>query len=95
MRQQAPVSTPFGREVRQVKGATFGTDASQIIAENSLSHQRAARSGGDNADIGLVALNAAATIQNTSKVQMEMGSKNSLIVMDDADLDLAVTHAAG
>lgn len=38
---------------------------------------------------------AAAAIQNMTKVQMEMGSKNPLIVMDDADLDLAVTHAAG
>lgn len=38
---------------------------------------------------------AAAAIGNMTKVQMEMGSKNPLIVMDDADLDLAVTHAAG
>ena len=38
---------------------------------------------------------AAAAMQNMTKVQMEMGSKNPLIVMDDADLDLAVVHAAG
>lgn len=38
---------------------------------------------------------AAAAIQNMTKIQMEMGSKNPLIVMDDADLDLAVTHATG
>lgn len=38
---------------------------------------------------------AAAAIQNLTKVQMEMGSKNALAVMDDADLDLAVTLAAG
>ena len=38
---------------------------------------------------------AAAAIANMTKVQMEMGSKNPLVVMDDADLDLAVTHAAG
>lgn len=38
---------------------------------------------------------AAAAVQNMTKVQMEMGSKNPLIVMEDADLDLAVTHAAG
>ncbi len=38
---------------------------------------------------------AAAAIANMTKVQMEMGSKNPLIVMDDADLDLAVVHAAG
>jgi alpha-ketoglutaric semialdehyde dehydrogenase len=37
---------------------------------------------------------AAAAIQNMTKIQMEMGSKNPLIVMDDCDLDLAVTHAA-
>lgn len=37
---------------------------------------------------------AASAIQNMTKLQMEMGSKNPLIVMDDADLDLAVTHAA-
>ncbi|WOI35524.1 aldehyde dehydrogenase family protein (plasmid) [Tritonibacter scottomollicae] len=38
---------------------------------------------------------AAAAIQNLTKVQMEMGSKNALAVMDDADLDLAVTLAVG
>ena len=38
---------------------------------------------------------AAAAIQNLTKVQMEMGSKNALAVMDDADIDLAVTLALG
>ncbi|WP_435230855.1 aldehyde dehydrogenase family protein [Pseudopelagicola sp. nBUS_20] len=38
---------------------------------------------------------AAAAIENLTKVQMEMGSKNALAVMDDADLDLAVTLALG
>jgi aldehyde dehydrogenase (NAD+) len=38
---------------------------------------------------------AAAAMLNMTKVQMEMGSKNPLIVMDDADIDLAVMHAAG
>jgi aldehyde dehydrogenase (NAD+) len=38
---------------------------------------------------------AAAAIGNLTKVQMEMGSKNALAVMDDADLDLAVTIALG
>ncbi len=38
---------------------------------------------------------AMAAIQNLTKVQMEMGSKNALVVMDDADLDTAVTVAAG
>lgn len=38
---------------------------------------------------------AAAAVQNFTKVQMEMGSKNALAVMDDADLDLAVTLALG
>lgn len=38
---------------------------------------------------------AVAAIQNLTKVQMEMGSKNALAVMDDADLDLAVTLALG
>jgi len=37
----------------------------------------------------------ATAIQNLTKVQMEMGSKNALAVMDDADLDLAVTLALG
>ena len=36
---------------------------------------------------------AAAAVGNLPKLQMEMGSKNPLVVMDDADLDLAVTHA--
>lgn len=38
---------------------------------------------------------AAAAIQNLTKVQLEMGSKNALAVMDDADLDLAVSLALG
>lgn len=38
---------------------------------------------------------AVAAIQNLTKVQMEMGSKNALAVMDDADLDLAVALALG
>lgn len=36
---------------------------------------------------------AAAAAANFTKVQLEMGSKNALAVMDDADLDLAVTCA--
>lgn len=38
---------------------------------------------------------AVAAIQNLTKIQMEMGSKNALAVMDDADLDLAVNLALG
>jgi len=38
---------------------------------------------------------AAAAIGNLTKVQMEMGSKNALAVMDDANLDLAVALALG
>lgn len=38
---------------------------------------------------------AQAAIQNFTKVQMEMGSKNALAVMDDGDLDLAVSVALG
>jgi aldehyde dehydrogenase (NAD+) len=37
----------------------------------------------------------AASVQNLTKVQMEMGSKNALAVMDDADVDLAVAVALG
>ena len=36
---------------------------------------------------------AAAAATNMTKLQMEMGSKNALAVMDDADLDLAVALA--
>jgi aldehyde dehydrogenase (NAD+) len=36
---------------------------------------------------------AVAAAQNLTKVQLEMGSKNALAVMDDADLDLAVSCA--
>jgi aldehyde dehydrogenase (NAD+) len=38
---------------------------------------------------------AGAAIQNLTKVQMEMGSKNALAIMDDADIDLAVSLALG
>ena len=36
---------------------------------------------------------AAAAIRNMTKIQMEMGSKNPMIICDDCDLDLAVAHA--
>ncbi len=36
---------------------------------------------------------AAAAVSNMTKVQMEMGSKNPMIIMDDADMDLAVAHS--
>lgn len=36
---------------------------------------------------------AAAAMANMTKVQMEMGSKNPMVIMDDCDLDLAVIHA--
>lgn len=38
---------------------------------------------------------AAAAIQNLTKIQLEMGSKNALAVMDDADIDLSVALALG
>ena len=38
---------------------------------------------------------AASAIQNLTRVQMEMGSKNALAVMDDGDLDLGVSVALG
>ncbi|MEI4263665.1 aldehyde dehydrogenase family protein [Roseovarius sp. D0-M9] len=38
---------------------------------------------------------AVAAVQNFTRIQMEMGSKNALLVADDADLDLAVTLALG
>jgi aldehyde dehydrogenase (NAD+) len=38
---------------------------------------------------------AGAAIQNQTKLQLEMGSKNALAVMDDGDLDLAVSVALG
>ncbi|MFP4405415.1 aldehyde dehydrogenase family protein [Rhodosalinus sp.] len=36
---------------------------------------------------------AAAAIGNMTKIQMEMGSKNPMVICDDCDLDLAVAHA--
>ncbi len=36
---------------------------------------------------------AARVLANRAKLQMEMGSKNPMLIMDDCDLDLAVTHA--
>jgi len=38
---------------------------------------------------------AMAAAQNLTKVQMEMGSKNPLVVLDDADMDTAVACAVG
>jgi len=38
---------------------------------------------------------AMAAIPNLTKIQMEMGSKNALAVMDDGDLDIAVAVALG
>jgi acyl-CoA reductase-like NAD-dependent aldehyde dehydrogenase len=36
---------------------------------------------------------ALAAIPNMTKLQMEMGSKNPMVIMEDCDLDLAVAHA--
>lgn len=36
---------------------------------------------------------AVACARSLTKVQLELGSKNALVVMDDADLDMAVAHA--
>ncbi|MCC5984059.1 MAG: aldehyde dehydrogenase family protein [Rhodobacteraceae bacterium] len=36
---------------------------------------------------------AAAAIPNMTRLQMEMGSKNPMVIMEDCDLDLAVAHA--
>lgn len=38
---------------------------------------------------------AAACITNFTKIQLEMGSKNALAIMDDADMDTAVAAALG
>ncbi len=38
---------------------------------------------------------AAAAVANMTRVQLEMGSKNPMLIMEDADIDLAVVHAAG
>ncbi|MEM1366057.1 MAG: aldehyde dehydrogenase family protein [Pseudomonadota bacterium] len=38
---------------------------------------------------------AATAVQNFTKIQMEMGSKNAIAIMDDADVDLAATLALG
>lgn len=37
---------------------------------------------------------AGRALGNRAKLQMEMGSKNPMLIMDDCDLDLAVAHAA-
>ncbi|MEM7293929.1 MAG: aldehyde dehydrogenase family protein, partial [Pseudomonadota bacterium] len=38
---------------------------------------------------------ATAAAANFTKAQLEMGSKNALVVMDDGNIDLAVAHATG
>ncbi len=38
---------------------------------------------------------ATAAVQNFTKIQLEMGSKNALVVMEDGDLDIAVSVALG
>lgn len=38
---------------------------------------------------------AVAAVGNLTKIQMEMGSKNALAIMDDGDLDIAVATALG
>jgi aldehyde dehydrogenase (NAD+) len=36
---------------------------------------------------------ATSVLANRAKLQMEMGSKNPMLIMDDCDMDLAVAHA--
>lgn len=55
-----------------------------------------------HADVGAVSFTgsvevgqgiAARVLANRAKLQMEMGSKNPMLIMDDCDMDLAVAHA--
>ena len=71
-----------------------------VMGPGSTIGQQLAESPGINAisftgslDVGKKI--AVAAVANLTKIQMEMGSKNALAIMDDADLDLAVATALG
>ncbi len=65
-------------------GATVGQQLVESAAINAISF-----TGSVPVGKGI----AAAAIGNLTKLQMEMGSKNALVVMDDADMDTAVACA--
>ena len=67
-------------------GGTIGQALVESTAINAISFT-------GSVDVGKQI--ATSAIGNLTKVQMEMGSKNALAVMEDGDLDLAVTCALG
>ena len=67
-----------------------GSSIGQALAESPKVH---AISFTGSYDVGLQIAGAAA--KNLTKFQLELGSKNPLVVMDDADIDVAVAAATG
>lgn len=67
-------------------GGTIGQALVESTAINAISFT-------GSVDVGKQI--ATSAIGNLTKVQMEMGSKNALAIMEDGDLDLAVTCALG
>ena len=65
-------------------GHSIGTHLAESPLTNALSFTGSLQTGQKV---------AAAAAKNLTKLQMEMGSKNPLVVMDDADLDLAAACA--
>ena len=67
-----------------------GSSIGQALAESPKVH---AISFTGSYDVGLQIAGAAA--KNLTKFQLELGSKNPLVVMDDADINVAVAAATG
>ena len=67
-----------------------GSSIGQALAESPKIH---AISFTGSYDFGRTI--AAAAAKNLTKFQLELGSKNPLVVMDDADIDIAVAAATG
>ena len=67
-----------------------GSSIGQALAESPMVH---AISFTGSYDVGLQIAGAAA--KNLTKFQLELGSKNPLVVMDDADIEVAVAAATG
>ena len=67
-----------------------GSSIGQALVESPMVH---AISFTGSYDVGLQIASAAA--KNLTKFQLELGSKNPLVIMDDADIEVAVAAATG
>lgn len=97
--ETTPASAAILADIIHRSGLPSGAFNMVIGEGRDVGHALAASPGIDAVTFtGSVAVGrmiAQSAIANMARIQLEMGSKNALVVLDDADLDLAVQCAIG